>query len=372
MIQELINMFKKEQPKLTVNENDWISFNYSTDISLFYTLYDINPHVSACVNKISDHIGRYGYMIKYRKKEQPIELFAELVGTNLKLTTKEFFKRLTRDYLVAGNAYIHILKEKNTVVWLQILDPRYIKPAVTAHGKVVGYIQNINGIRAFDSDSVHHLRYDQDLDNESIGRSKIKSLQLDIQTEKEAQESNWALFNNNQIPSSIVVLDPDFSADISALTKLKSLLEWGNNRWGKSRNRTAVVQGVKQFIETQKKMDNVEFEWLRNLTIDIVCAWFNVPKNMLGYVGSSNRSEWDVQYENYWDMIESFENVFAEVITKILTQVYKKDYTFEFIQDNIRKLEKKSKVSVELLSGGIITQDEAREIVQYEPLNKKE
>jgi len=38
----------------------------------------------------------------------------------------------------------------------------------------------------------------------------MTSLFIDLESDKEASESNLAFFKNNQTPSSIIVIDPDF------------------------------------------------------------------------------------------------------------------------------------------------------------------
>jgi hypothetical protein len=70
------------------------------------------------------------------------------------------------------------------------------------------------------------LKGDQDTTNEAIGRSKMQSLFLDLESDKEAKESNWAFFANNQTPSSLVVLDQEFrEPDEATLKKIKDLFQ---------------------------------------------------------------------------------------------------------------------------------------------------
>jgi hypothetical protein len=38
----------------------------------------------------------------------------------------------------------------------------------------------------------------------------MTALFIDLETDKEAKESNLAFFKNNQTPASIIVIDPDF------------------------------------------------------------------------------------------------------------------------------------------------------------------
>lgn len=54
------------------------------------------------------------------------------------------------------------------------------------------------------------MRDDTDLKFEAVGRSKMESLFIDLETDKEARDSNLAFFKNNQTPASYVILDNEF------------------------------------------------------------------------------------------------------------------------------------------------------------------
>jgi phage portal protein BeeE len=78
---------------------------------------------------------------------------------------------------------------------------------------------------------VYHIKNDNDISNEVSGKSRMTSLFLDVETDQEARESNLAFFKNNQIPSSIIILDPGFVLDEDDekdyKAKVKELFESG-------------------------------------------------------------------------------------------------------------------------------------------------
>lgn len=61
----------------------------------------------------------------------------------------------------------------------------------------------------------------------------MESLFIDLETDKEARDSNLAFFRNNQTPASVILLDPDYSLPTDAAEaekvkkKLKEVLESG-------------------------------------------------------------------------------------------------------------------------------------------------
>lgn len=104
---------------------------------------------------------------------------------------------------------------------------------MNAYGEVLGYVQNLNGIRVFTKDEIFHLRGDTDLRFECVGRSKMESLFVDLETDKEARDSNLAFFRNNQTPASIIVLEDEFSLgeteeeEMQTMKEMKEILETG-------------------------------------------------------------------------------------------------------------------------------------------------
>ncbi len=100
-------------------------------------------------------------------------------------------------------------------------------PVTDSTGEVLGYIQNLAGLRGFSADEVFHLKDDTDTEDETLGKSKMTSLYLDLMSDKEAGESNYSFFVNSQIPASLVILEATEGEkspeDIQALKKIKEL-----------------------------------------------------------------------------------------------------------------------------------------------------
>ena len=176
-----------------------------------------------------------------------MKIFENLVALTLDYTPRQFIKRLIRDYEITGNAFVYLARENNKVIGLQILDPRYVKPIINTGGQILGYYQNLSGIKILTKDEMFHLKSDNDLNFEALGRSKMRSLFVDLETDNEARESNLAFFKNNQTPSSLVVLDPNFTLpdgddELKFRKQIKDLLESGKYTGGKNHHRSAVIE----------------------------------------------------------------------------------------------------------------------------------
>ena len=61
----------------------------------------------------------------------------------------------------------------------------------------------------------------------------------------------------------------------------------------------------------------MEFLELRKFTLDLVCGVYEVPKDVLGYTETSNRSVGDTQSTNFDDVIQSKKVTIAEFLTRI-------------------------------------------------------
>lgn len=115
-------------------------------------------------------------------------------------------------------------------------------------GEVIGYVQNLGGIRVFTRDEVFHLRDDTDLKLECLGRSKMEALFVDLETDREARDSNLAFFKNNQTPAAIIVVEDDFELgeteeeELKNRREMKEILESGKFLGGKNHHRASVMQ----------------------------------------------------------------------------------------------------------------------------------
>lgn len=93
-----------------------------------------------------------------------------------------------------------------------------------------------------------------------------------------------------------------------------------------------------------------------------------VNQDLLGMTENSNRSTGDVQTEIYYDSIEEEEGMFDEFFTNILQAVYKDtSITFNAIKDSLRTLQRKASIATEIYQGGLVSLDEGREIIGYDP-----
>ena len=365
----------KESPSVKVISSWWIALNLDLSFEVYYKYYNLNPFVFACINKRSNDVGVNGFELTRAWKTIYNNELEDMLKLSTTPNSKEFFKRLVRDYDITWNCYVYIVKdESGKNIGLQVLDPRYIKPVTDKYWTLLWYIQNLNWVKVFLKNEVFHLKNDSDIDNEVVWKSRMTSLFIDIESDQEARESNLAFFKNNQTPSSLIVIDPDFELKEENLKdvreKIKEMFEWWKYKGWKNKHRSMTAQGIKEVIKIQDKINDMEFLELRKFALDIVSAIYEVPKSILWFTEQTNYSNWLTQYDIYYDNIEALERKFAEYLQTILRQ-FDPRYNFKFLQDNLRKLNIKSWIAGVLYRDkNLITLNEAREIIQYEPLDE--
>lgn len=348
-----------------------VSIKYDYNANIYYGFYNKNPYVMSVVNRIKQDVASQWVELRIWEDTTDFSPLEEMIKLWSKCTFQKFKERIMRDYEIAGNVYVYLVRnESDDVIGLQVLDPRYITPVTDESWVVLGYVQNLAGIRAFTKDEVFHLKDDTDTEDETVGKSKLSSLWLDIMSDREASESNYSFFVNNQTPSSIVVLEDTpqgAEQDTNALKKVKELFSSWNYAGGKNSNRTAFVEGLKEIIQVQQRMDDAQFLNLRKFSLEMVCAVFGVPKDIIGFTDTSNRSVGNVQTEIYYNNINTKDNIFQEFMDEIVKYVLWDEYEFVVLRDTLRILERKMKVAKEgYKEARLISLNEAREIIQYE------
>jgi len=356
-----------------------------SDASLdkFYRIYKKNQFVRSSVTNLMDTVGKAGFQLLDDEgdaigdvSQQEIrDLFTNTQKNN---SFKAFKKRIVRDYFIGANVYVYKVTEldangnrSDKVTWLQILDPRYMSPVTDKFGNVGWYIQNVNwAVQAFLPWDVWHLKYDSDIDDETVGMPLLDSLNTDIDLDEEAKESNLAYFKNNQTPASLIVLENSVSS--TDLIEIKKALQ-DQFKGGKNHHKGGVMKWVKEVVKLQDKITDAQFLEMRKFTLENVCALFWVPKTILWYTEGVNYSNADKQFIEYIEnTIKPTEETISLFLTGIIQDLGFENIVFDFIDDHIDQKQVKSKTVIELTNNGVITPNEAREDLGLEQFELKE
>lgn len=369
---------KKTAPQVKGGVTGGFLINYNLSFEVFFTYFKNNPYVASAINKIMRDVAAHGYEIRIGEKAIPkaLDEFEALLQGGTPYTVKGFIERLVRDYELTANSFVYFDMDGNVVKNVQVLDPRYTKPVINSQGTVLGFVQNLNGFRYFTIDEVYHLRDGNDPDNEAIGYSKMNALFLDLETDKNARESNLAFFKNNQTPGSIVLLDPEFGTtgedgkeDVAFIQKLKDMFSSGANTGGNNAHKTMYLEGVKEIVKIQDKINDMEFVEMRKFTRELVNEAYEINPDAKGITENSNKSTGVVQSAEYHKRIERENKTFSAFLTRIVKRI-NPSWEFVILQDDLTLLAIKSTIAGDLYDKGLLSRNEAREIIQYEAVTE--
>lgn len=382
--------WEQAKPQFFATSLAWmVNINYNIDFKDLYNYYAHSPYLTAVINRITKDVG--SQWLELRKEfnnwddeetidPTPIIDLLSYKNPTQPTSLKKFLEQLVKDIEICWNSYVYVERvdrmENWKITWIERVDPRYMSPIVNEVWKVLWYYQNLNWIRVFFDWEVYHLKAWQDRLDQTIWESKMKSLFTDLEMDQQARESNLAFFLNNQTPSSLIIMDEDWlvsqenRADVEAAIK-DIFCSWSFKGW-KNHHKSAMVQWVKEVIKVQDKMSDMEFYNLRHLTMKLVCAVYWVPQDLIWFTETSNRSTWNVQSDVYLDFILAKEQVYQEFLTNICKQALWEEFKIVILQDNIRLLKKRAETAVNLYKSWLITLNEAREVLQYEPDPSKE
>ena len=110
-------------------------------------------------------------------------------------------------------------------------------------------------------------------------------------------------------------------------------------------------------------MSDMEFSELRKFTLDLVCGVYEVPKDVLGYTETSNRSVGEEQGANFDDVIQGKKRIIAEFLTLILQSCIGTEYSFEFKVDEQSQRYNNIEKAGNAYKSGIMKLNEARDMI---------
>ena len=281
-------------------------------------------------------------------------------------TFEQFKTHVFRDLGITANSFVTYITNQigNTILGLQILDPRSIGIVVDQHGNVIKYMQRIQGRKPvlFEPDEIMHFKDGRDPNNGAFGLSKIEPIILEARTDIAASQSNYAFFKNDAKPSILYMLDDALSEaeQKEAIKKIKQDFGGATNR-----HKSAVLAGVKEVKTIGVSQKDMEFLQQRKFSTGKICSVFGVPAFILGLTEMVNNNNGVELTKNYIrKTIMPLEDMFEQVINRGLIKRLKLKLEFKFndhILVNPEELEERAK---KLYEKGMVTLRQAKKIME--------
>jgi len=390
-LQKLFN----RQPIEQKNSNMMGYFGVGTEEGKTYKYADLakegylkNAIVYRCVNEISKGASAVPFIVK--AGDQIVEqhpLIDLLMRPNPLQSYSEFFNSLFGYVLLSGNAYI--LKtgtENGTPKELHQLRPDRI--SIKGSGKPIPemyeYIVNgrVNKTYRIDQENgyseLKHIKLWNPLDD-YYGLSPMSAAAVEVDQFNMSSKHNVNLLQNGARPSGAVIFKPQddagFAVNLSE-SQRQQLITDMNNRFTGANNagRPLLLEGDFDWKEMGLSPKDMDFLNLKHMSATDIALCFGVPSQLVGVPDSQTYSNVaEARLALYEETIIPHLRKIASDLNEWLVPMFDDRLTLEFDIDSIPALSERVKRTYENVTSavreGIMTRNEAREQLGYEPID---
>lgn len=291
---------------------------------------------------------------------------------------QSFIEAAISSYFVTGNAYIIGLPfdestkaPKGRPVQAYVLAPQCVKPygkkyipdgfEVDKQGTQVKYPMQ-DGKCAI----AHFKNYNPT--DPQVGLSPLYPAGAAVDVHNSALNWNASLLENGARPSGIFSVEG--TADEELVESVKKQMAQKHSGSGNA-GKTMVLGGGMKFEQAMLNMKDMEFSQAVKDMAVLICSAFGVPFQLV-VQGESSLNNMKSAHENlYMDTVLPALQGFYDELARWLSAIDGQEYVIKLDLDSIpaleEKRERKRKSLREDVAQGIITRDEARDAMGYEP-----
>jgi HK97 family phage portal protein len=383
----LVKLIEREQKRAPLNIKGQSFLSPDAPVPLpinwrvLYSEYRRHPDVFACVREIADGVGGNGFRWlnmndpEVEPNKQSVAL-AEgiLTGFLPGQSPRSLLRNTTKHQMIGGNAFWALNKNQtgSEIVEAQLLPPKNIS-IVLKNEEVVKYLFEKPGYEpvSYEPEEIIHFAYDTDTESELWGMSPLEVLVWEVRTDLGAMFSNYAIFTQGQ-RGVHYILDPELTKDQqdTAIDMIKKQLGGAKNR-----HRAFAMAGIKEVKTLEVSPKDMEFPLLRKMATEKICAAFGVPKSIIGYRDTANEATASkTDRRNFHEStVRPIEEYFAEKINgELLPVLGINDIAFNFNPTSFDEIEDNEKRAKELVTGGLITPNEGREMTGRQLIDDNE
>ena len=350
--------------------------------------YSENAIVKKCIDLISNNASRVAIEL-YRGDQQVEEhpLLDLLYNPNPVQGQVEFFTSLYSYLLISGNSYMLESGAENTPpIELYTLRPDRIriKGSSRAIPEAYNYLVGGQVIESYDVDQatgkskVKHIKLFNPMDD-YYGLSPIQSAATDIDQHNLANKHNVNLLQNGARPSGAVIFKPkdptgaqiqlsDFQRNqlMNDLTQRFS----GTGNAGKP----MLLEGDFDWKEMGLSPKDMDFIQLKNMSAKDIALIFGVPSQLIGIPDAQTYSNFaEAKLALYNETIIPLLDRIQSDMNEWLVPKFGDDLELRYDIDSIPAMaEQRTRVFESVTQGvqnGILTRNEAREQLGYEPID---
>lgn len=284
-----------------------------------------------------------------------------------------FIKNIFTDWLLTGEMFISISKNK-TELWplsplkMEVIAGKSGIPKEYIHGsgkdKVVFPVKQIDG----DSDVFHHKFYNPL--NYWRGLAPLSAGAIAADANNEGLRWNYSLLKNSGRPSGLI----QFEGSPDDLT-IERLTEYFKRRFQGAANagQIPMLEGGAKWQQMDNSPRDMDFIKTMDKTDLYIAMVFGVPLPLISNDASTFNNLEQAKERLYTDTVLPLFNEFLDSFSLWLSKKFNLEtgILLKANQDSIPALEsirqKKYERAIKMVNSGVLTRDEARELIGYEP-----
>ena len=391
------NIFKtKEQPKVQKKEAPIVYYNslgYDSVPKISYDDlatdgYSENAIVYRCINEIANNASRVKIMLFRGDQEVDNHPLLDLLyNPSPTMSQVEWFQSVYSYLLISGNNYMLSVGGDNTPpTELYNLRPDRIKIRAGTRAMPVAYDYMLKGqvVESYDVDQatggskVKHIKLFNPLDD-YYGMSPIQASSVDIDQHNLANKHNVNLLQNGARPSGAVIFNPkDETGGHVQLSDVQrnQLMNDVNQRFSGTGNagKPMLLEGDFDWKEMGLSPKDMDFIQLKNMSAKDIALVYGVPSQLIGIPDSqtySNFAEAKLALYNE-TIIPLLDRIQGDMNEWLVPMFNEQGLELRYDIDSIPAMaEQRKRVFESVTAGvrdGILTRNEAREQLGYEPM----
>ena len=391
------NIFKtKEQPKVQKKEAPIVYYNslgYDSVPKISYDDlatdgYSENAIVYRCINEIANNASRVKIMLFRGDQEVDNHPLLDLLyNPSPTMSQVEWFQSVYSYLLISGNNYMLSVGGDNTPpTELYNLRPDRIKIRAGTRAMPVAYDYMLKGQivesylvdQATGASKVKHIKLFNPLDD-YYGMSPMQASSVDIDQHNLANKHNVNLLQNGARPSGAVIFNPkDETGGHVQLSDVQrnQLMNDVNQRFSGTGNagKPMLLEGDFDWKEMGLSPKDMDFIQLKNMSAKDIALVYGVPSQLIGIPDSqtySNFAEAKLALYNE-TIIPLLDRIQGDLNEWLVPMFNEQGLELRYDIDSIPAMAEQRKRVFESVSAGvkdgILTRNEAREQLGYEPI----
>ena len=395
ILDNIRNIFKaqKEIQKKEAPIVSYQSLGYDVSSKIAYNDlakegYSENAIVYRCINEIANNASRV--KINLFRGDQEVDnhpLLDLLYKPSPTMSQVEWFQSVYSYLLISGNNYMLSVGGDNTPpTELYNLRPDRIKIRTGTRAMPVAYDYMLKGQvvesyevdQATGSSKVKHIKLFNPLDD-YYGMSPIQASSVDIDQHNLANKHNVNLLQNGARPSGAVIFNPkDETGGHVQLTDVQrnQLMNDVNQRFSGTGNagKPMLLEGDFDWKEMGLSPKDMDFIQLKNMSAKDIALVYGVPSQLIGIPDSqtySNFAEAKLALYNE-TIIPLLDRIQGDMNEWLVPMFNEQGLELRYDIDSIPAMaEQRKRVFESVTAGvrdGILTRNEAREQLGYEPI----